>query len=191
MCMCLCVYVFVYVYMYVCLCVSVLNDKINEEKNEKNKNEYKKRRQILLQSAKKQIDFRSKSIIFKEPPPQQFLEGMYSTLSHDQEYNEIAQVNKGSRGENKGETIVFRRYPSLLICSARDDTQKKRWGETHSRFEIVSPNVSKKKYAEGMDLVFSKRGLPNFLYPFLFFSFFSSFILSFRKSNSCCIGSYF
>lgn len=140
-----------------------LDQQLAEEKDPKKLEEYKKKKRILLQNAKKLIDFRNKSIVFKEPPPFSLLEQLFSTLSHDQELNEFIQVNKGSRGENKGETIVFQGYPSMLICSARDDSTKERWGEAKSRFDIVSPNVSKKKYAEGMDLAFS-RGLPKFLY---------------------------
>jgi len=102
--------------------------------------------------------------MFKDAPPHNLIIAIYPILSHDNEYNVFMQVNKGRKGENKGETIVIRGWPSFLVCTAKDDSNVKRWGETKSRFDNVSPNVSKTKYDQGIDLVFSKSGLPDFLF---------------------------
>lgn len=150
--------------------VEELDTKIESEKDAIKKSEYVKKRADIFKNSKKLIDFKNKSIIFKEPPDHRLIEALYPTLSHDERFNEHIQVNKGKKGENKGEVIVFKDYPSFLVCSAKDDTQVKRWGETKSRFLIVSPNVSKEKYKKGIDLTFDRRGLPTDLYEELVIS---------------------
>lgn len=120
----------------------------------------KKEKQQVLKNLKTLIDFRNKWIIFKEPPDSKLLEALYSTLSSDEEFNEQKFVNKSASGGNKGFTVVFRGTPSILICTAKDESESKRWQETYSRFNIVSPVSNPDKYTDGMRLIFQSGGLP-------------------------------
>jgi len=139
-----------------------------EEANKKNDRKVvkslEKKKSKLLKNTKNLVDLRGKWIIFKEPPDPKLLEALYSTLSNDEEYNEHKFVNKAGGGGNKQFTVVFRGSPAILICTAKDETKSKRWLETFSRFHIVSPVQSTKKYREGMELISKSYGLPKELY---------------------------
>jgi hypothetical protein len=147
-----------------------IQDKIDEldqeiETSEKDvKKELQIKRQKLFEDSKTLIDFREKWIIFTEPPSPKFLEVLYSTLSSDQEYSEHQITPDSSGGRKQTFTVVLRGTPSLLICTARDETQARRWEETASRFTIVSPKSSPEKYQQGMELIAKSHGLPKELY---------------------------
>ncbi len=136
------------------------NDSKYKESKKEQEKQLKKEKQELMKNSKTLIDFRNKWIIFKEPPDSKLLEALYSTLSSDEEFNEQKFVNKSSSGGNKGFTVVFRGTPSILICTAKDESESKRWQETYSRFNIVSPVSNPDKYRDGMRLIFQSGGLP-------------------------------
>lgn len=147
--------------------IEEIETKIEEAKEKKDREareSLEKKKFELLKKAKTLVDLRGKWIIFKEPPDTKLLEALYSTLSNDEEYNEHKFVNKVGGGGNKQFTVVFRGSPAILICTAKDETKSKRWLETFSRFHIVSPVQSAKKYREGMGLISKSYGLPKELY---------------------------
>ena len=134
-----------------------MENDISELKRQKNKQneirKYEKEIRKLKQNAKTLIDLRNRWIIFTEPPHPKLIEMLYSTLSSDKEFVEHKLVNKSSSGRNTSTTVVLRGTPSVLICTARDESTSKRWEETHSRFSIVSPKSSPQKYRSGMELI--------------------------------------
>jgi len=144
--------------------VDELSEKIDDPKNKKEKPKLEKERSMFLRTSKTLLDLRNKWIIFKEPPNAKLLEALYSTLSSDEEYNEHKFVNKSGSGRNQSFTVVFRGTPAILICTARDETVNKRWDETSTRFEKVSPISSNEKYSQGTHLIGKKQGLPTSLY---------------------------
>jgi hypothetical protein len=125
--------------------------------------ELEARKKDLEKNARHLIDMRNKWIIFKEPPDPKLLEGLYSTLSSDEEYNEHRFVDR-VKGANKTSKVVFRGTPAILICTAKDETKHNRWDETVTRFRIVSPVSTPQKYRDGMGLISKSHGLPKKLY---------------------------
>lgn len=121
------------------------------------------RRKQLLKNSMYLVDLRNKWIIFKDPPPQKLLEALYSTLSADEEYSIQKFVDTTRKGGNKTFTVVFHGTPAMTICSTKDHTQNSRWEETFTRFNIISPKSSPKKYLEGMQLIAQSNGLPKSL----------------------------
>ena len=142
-----------------------LNEKIEEAKKQKQDIAILERQKLsLIQNSMTLFDLREKWIIFKEPPHPKLLEALYSILSKDEEYSKFQFVNKNNAGKNQSQTVVFQGSPAMVICTARDETKHERFEETFSRFELTSPNISKKKYSEGLVLIGQKLGLPNTLY---------------------------
>ena len=140
------------------------NEQLSSCQDKREHESIKKHIKSILKDSKTLVDLRGKWIIFKEPPNVKLLEMLYSTLSNDEEYSEHKLVNQSSSGKNQSFTIVLRGTPSMLICSARDETTSKRWMETFSRFTIVSPRSSKEKYKAGMSPIGKKIGLPKEIY---------------------------
>jgi len=122
-----------------------------KQKNKDDLYQAKKALQELKENSKTLIDFRGKWIVFTEPPDKKLLEMMYATLSSDKEFIEHIFVNKTGQGQNKSFKVVLRGTPAVLICSARDESESKRWEETFTRFAVVSPQSTPKKYKAGMD----------------------------------------
>lgn len=144
--------------------VDELSEKIDDPKNKKERPKLERERSLLFRTSKTLLDLRNKWIIFKEPPNAKLLEALYSTLSSDEEFNEHKFVNKSGTGKNQSFTVVFQGTPAILICTARDETTNKRWDETSTRFEKVSPISSNEKYSQGTHLIGKKLGLPSSLY---------------------------
>jgi len=133
------------------------NNKTDEAQAKEAIEELKKESKIL-------IDFRNKWVIFTEPPDTRLIQMMYATLSSDKEFLEHILVNKNGKGQNKSFKVVLRGTPAVLICSARDETEGKRWEETFTRFAVVSPKSTPEKYKAGMELISKEYGLPKELY---------------------------
>ncbi|MGI0057284.1 MAG: hypothetical protein ACREAK_07920, partial [Nitrosarchaeum sp.] len=100
-----------------------------KKKNGKRIKELKSQKENILKNSKSLIDLRYKWIIFKEPPDPKLLEGLYSTISSDEEYNEHKFVNHSNGDGNKSFTVVFRGTPAILICTAKDESRYARWQE--------------------------------------------------------------
>ena len=145
--------------------VDFLDKAIEEARaSKKTITKLEKQKGELFRHSKTLFDLREKVIVFKEPPDHKLLEALYSTLSSDEEYNEHKFVNKTGSGQQRNFTVVFRGTPAMLICTARDETKNKRWSETASRFSLVSPISSEKKYLAGMGLISKRAGLPSVLF---------------------------
>ncbi len=120
---------------------------------EQNKNMLKE----LYADSKKLIDLRNKILIFLEPPYPQVWEWLKPILSHDKfeiEYKvtipDTLQVKK----------IVIRGWPSAIFCSAKDESKYDVWEEIASRFDIVSPEMTREKYSAANIHTAEVMGLP-------------------------------
>jgi len=179
-----------------------IENEIQDLKQKQRKMEVKqleKIRRNLLSKSKTLVDLRNKWIIFKEPPSTKLLEMLYSTLSSDEEFNEHKITPDSGRGKRQTYTVVLRGTPAMLISTARDETTSKRWQETFSRFNIVSPVSKPEKYRAGMDLIAKANGLPKEIYEEFVIgekdkklakNYIKHLIQSFQKLNGECLNPF-
>jgi hypothetical protein len=131
------------------------NDESKTERVEELKDELEK----LLRESKYLIDLHSKILVFLEPPHPEVWNILKPIISHDHWEMEHPYVDTDLKTKN----VVTRGWPVCIFCSARDESKWDVWPEIQSRFIIISPNMSKQKYAEANVLTFEKLGLPDFV----------------------------
>lgn len=131
------------------------NDESKIEKVEELKDELEK----LQRESKYLIDLHGKILVFLEPPHQEVWNIFKPLLSHDTWEMEHPYVDT----DLKTKHIVTRGWPVCIFCSAKDESKWDIWPEIQSRFIVISPNMSKQKYAEANILTFEKLGLPDFV----------------------------
>ena len=130
-------------------------DKTKIEEVEELKDELEK----LLRESKYLIDLHGKILVFLEPPHPDVWNILKPILSHDHWEMEHPYVDTDLKTKN----VVTRGWPVCIFCTARDESKWDIWPEIQSRFITISPNMSKKKYAEANVLTFQKLGLPDFV----------------------------
>lgn len=113
----------------------------------------------ILRESKYLIDLHGRILVFLEPPHPEVWNILKPIISHDHWEMEHPYVDTDLKTKN----IVTRGWPVCIFCSARDESRWDIWPEIQSRFIIISPNMSKQKYAEANILTFEKLGLPDFL----------------------------
>lgn len=130
-------------------------DETKIEQVEELKDELEK----LLRESKYLIDLHGRILVFLEPPHPEVWNILKPIVSHDHWEMEHPYVDTDLKTKN----VVTRGWPVCIFCSARDESKWDIWPEIQSRFIMVSPNMSKQKYAEANVLTFEKLGLPDFV----------------------------
>jgi hypothetical protein len=122
---------------------------------EEDKKELKKR-------AKKLIDLSHKVLVFLDSPRPELFNALMPLLSHDRfevEY-EFVDTNNGIRTK----TNILRGWPAVMFAQAIDYSHYQRYPEIQRRFIITNPKMSAEKYANAVDLICDRFGLPDFAY---------------------------
>jgi hypothetical protein len=121
--------------------------------------ELKEELEKLLRESKYQIDLHGRILVFLEPPHPEVWNILKPIISHDHWEMEHPYVDTDLKTKN----VVTRGWPVCIFCSARDESKWDIWPEIQSRFIMISPNMSKQKYAVANVLTFEKLGLPDFV----------------------------
>jgi hypothetical protein len=138
--------------------ISELQSRKDESKIERVE-ELKDELEKSLRESKYLIDLHGKILVFLEPPHPDIWNILKPIISHDHWEMEHPYVDTDLKTKN----VVTRGWPVCIFCSARDESKWDIWPEIQSRFIIISPNMSKQKYADANILTFEKLGLPDFV----------------------------
>jgi len=117
----------------------------------------------LRDSACDLVDFTGKVIILVDDQSYEFFETLKATLSHDLENMKSFSVNKTKSGTMKGQKFLFRGFPAVIYCSAKDEQKRDITNEIGTRFNTISLNASSKKYREMLKLEGLLASLPKFI----------------------------
>jgi hypothetical protein len=116
----------------------------------------------LRKQAKKLIDLSHKVLVFLDSPRAEMFNAIMSLLSHDRyevEY-EFVDTNNGIKTKSN----ILRGWPAVIFAQAIDYSHYQRYPEIQRRFIITNPKMSVKKYANAVNLICDKFGLPDFAY---------------------------
>ena len=116
----------------------------------------------LKKQAKKLIDLSHKVLVFLDSPRPELFNAIMPLLSHDRyevEY-EFVDTNNGIRTRSN----ILRGWPAVIFAQAIDYSHYQRYPEIQRRFIITNPKMSTEKYANAVDLICDKFGLPDFAY---------------------------
>jgi len=117
----------------------------------------------LRDSACDLVEFTGKVIILVDDQSYEFFESLKATLSHDLENMKSFSVNKTKSGTMKGQKFLFRGFPAVIYCSAKDEQKRDTTNEIGTRFNTISLNASSKKYREMLKLEGLLASLPKFI----------------------------
>ena len=116
----------------------------------------------LKKQAKKLIDLSHKVLVFLDSPRPELFNAIMPLLSHDRyevEY-EFVDTNNGIKTKSN----ILRGWPAVIFAQAIDYSHYQRYPEIQRRFIITNPKMSTEKYANAVDLICDKFGLPDFAY---------------------------
>ena len=110
------------------------------------------------------LDFTNKTVIFLDSQSFQLFESLKTTLSHDREYNKMWAANKSSQGKISTSGIVFKGWPAVIYCSAKDEIQQDKTDEINTRFVTITIKGTKEKYRDMLKIKSYGASLPNSIY---------------------------
>lgn len=122
-----------------------LSDKSKRFEAEKKIKELDKQSYLLL-------DFINVTIIFLDAQSFGLWESLKTTLSHDDVIRKDITTNK-INGKNQIQKTVYKGYPAVIYCSAKDEISRDETDEMNTRFNTVSIKGSTKKYKKILSLV--------------------------------------
>ena len=106
----------------------------------------------LFQNVYTLVDFRNKILVFLDRPDPALWNEMLSILSHDQEY--IVTNFVEGEGKKYVKKVVFRGWPAVIFCTSKDEDFN--WKDLETRFQIIEPTMTVKKYTDGVNLAVDK-----------------------------------
>ena len=112
--------------------------------------EWDKDRKLLIVNLEKKI------LIFLDQPHDQLLQRLRALLSHDQKELLYKITDKREKSGTRTKNVIIRGFPSVIFCtgSLKIDEQEA------TRNIILSPEISKEKIREGIELKALKKGNP-------------------------------
>lgn len=110
------------------------------------------------------LDFTNKTVIFLDSQSFQLFESLKTTLSHDREYNKMWTANKSSQGKISTSGIVFKGWPAVIYCSAKDEIAQDKTDEINTRFVTITIKGTKEKYRDMLKVKSYGASLPNSIY---------------------------
>lgn len=137
--------------------------------------EQKKEIQGIEENTYQLLDFTNKTIIFLDNQSFALWEALKTTLSHDREYNKSFTVNKSNMGKSGTSKIVYKGWPAIIYCSAKDEISQDKTDEINTRFNTISIKGSAEKYKKMLNIKTLKANLPK--------SFYSKKIISDEEKN--------
>lgn len=141
---------------------------LQEELKKSKKNERKKETEKQIEEYKERIhlqfDFNEKTLIFLDSQSFALWESLKSNLSHDDEYLKSYVVNKSNTGKLGTTKVVFKGWPAVIYCSAKDEVNRDKTDEINTRFNTISFKGSPKKYREMLRIKSLRNSLPTPFY---------------------------
>ena len=111
------------------------------------------------------MDFTNKTLVFLDNQSFQLWESLKTTLSHDREYTKSFTVNKTkSTGTATTTKVVFRGWPAVIYCSAKDEISQDKTDEINTRFNTISIKGKPEKYRAMLNIQALKAGLISHIY---------------------------
>ena len=110
------------------------------------------------------VDMRNKIIVFSDSQSEGLWDALKTMLSHDSEITKHMVTNKKGSGQSVGQRIAFQGHPSVIYCTAKNETGFSIAPELETRFYTISLLPNTEKVKEGNLLVAYKHGLPKKLY---------------------------
>ncbi|MDC8438136.1 MAG: hypothetical protein LV468_03950, partial [Candidatus Nitrosotenuis sp.] len=110
------------------------------------------------------MDFTNKTIIFLDNQSFMLWESLKTTLSHDREYNKSLMVNKSSQGKAGTSKVVYKGWPAVIYCSAKDEMSEDKTDEINTRFNTISIKGTPDKYKKMLNIQTMKANLPGMIY---------------------------
>ncbi|HJT46889.1 MAG TPA: hypothetical protein VJ729_01815 [Nitrososphaeraceae archaeon] len=136
------------------------NDFKKARRNQINQLEAQKK--DLLKHAKKLIDLSHKILVFLDTPKPELFNTLMPLLSHDKYEVEYEYTDTRKGIETK--TNILRGWPAVIFAQAIDYSHHARYPEIQRRFIITNPKMTLDKYAEAVDLIADRYGLPDIVY---------------------------
>ncbi|MBC8250558.1 MAG: hypothetical protein H8E89_03115 [Candidatus Nitrosopelagicus sp.] len=141
-----------------------LEDALKKTKDVFEKKELKNQIQSYKERTYNMYDFENKIIIFLDSQSFALWESMKTSLSHDDEYIKGHTVNKNNKGSNITTKTVFKGFPAVIYCSAKDEINIDKTDEINTRFNTISIKGNQKKYKKMLHIQGLRTGLPTPLY---------------------------
>ena len=116
----------------------------------------------IKKQAKKLIDLSHKVLVFLDSPRPELFNAIMPLLSHDRYEVEYEFVDNNNGIKTKSN--IPRGWPAVIFAQAIDYSHYQRYPEIQRRFIITNPKMSREKYANAVDLICDKFGLPDFAY---------------------------
>ena len=138
--------------------LSFLKEAVSEKKKEDNgkpfidKDEAQEALSELEQSLYTLIDFRDRVLVFLDRPDDALWNEILSILSHDKEFIVTSFVEGEGKKYNK--KVVFQGWPAVIFCTSKDEDFN--WPDLETRFQIIEPVMSQKKYRDAVEYDFKK-----------------------------------
>ena len=110
------------------------------------------------------VDFSNKVIVLVDSQSFELFESIKTTLSHDQQEIKSFSVNKAKSGTILGQKFLFRGFPAVIYCSAKDEQRLDSTNEINTRFNTISLNASHKKYRKMLELEALRSSLPKSIF---------------------------
>jgi hypothetical protein len=144
--------------------IKPLEKQLTKTKDREEQDQIKESIRELRDSACDLVDFSNKVIILVDSQSFELFESLKPTMSHDQKEIKSFSVNKSKSGTMRGQKFLFRGFPALIYCSAKDEQQKDTTNEINTRFNTISLTASCKKYRQMLELEAIHASLPNAMY---------------------------
>jgi hypothetical protein len=144
--------------------IKPLDEQLAKTKDKETIQLIKQQIEELQKSTCELVDFTNKIIILVDSQSFELFESLKTTLSHDQDNLKSFSVNKSKSGTISGQKFLFRGFPALVYCSAKDEQKRDDTNEINTRFNTISLNTSKKKYRKMLQLEAIHSGLPDSIY---------------------------
>ena len=136
--------------------VEYLKTEIDKDRKDEDESADPKRAKLilneLLQNVYTLVDFRNRILVFLDRPDPALWNEMLSILSHDQEYIVTSFVE--GEGKKYVKKVVFRGWPAVIFCTSKDEDFN--WKDLETRFQIIEPTMTVKKYTDGVNLAVDK-----------------------------------
>ena len=126
--------------------IKALKKQIKKENDEKRKDELEEQLQNLKDNARPLIDLRDKIYVFLEPPRPELWNIIKPIMSHDNFVIEHPYVESNTLQGIHVRSIITQGFPAFIFCTAKDESKWEQWDEIASRSQVMSPNMSTRKY---------------------------------------------
>jgi len=114
----------------------------------------------LIRRAAYLVNLENRILLFLDRPNPETLQKLYPILSHDVWESTYSYTDRKAGGPLKTIHVILQGWPVAVFTRTKSEGGSDEWQQTISRFTIISPQMSGKKYREAIKLRAEMRGLP-------------------------------